>query len=81
MSETRWTNHTSTDGPVWTEAEYAALNSIEVTRNAKGDYQWAIKRYYRPDEEAEQVVSLIAQIDADLRQRYIPKPPEKETAE
>ena len=45
-------------------------NSIELTRNAKGEYQWTIKAYYAQGEEQ---AALDAQhfIDQSLRDLYI----------
>lgn len=50
-------------------------DSIEVTRNAKGEYSWKVKIYY--DAEAgtavkahEKVTKLIRTIDGDLRRKF-----------
>ena len=44
------------------ETETASTNSIEVTRNAKGDYQWSLKIYWRPDEDWRAVIQEQAEI-------------------
>lgn len=67
---TRESVHKGTDGDErfgFTETETAALNSIEVTRNAKGDYQWSCKRYFRPDESWQEVLKWHGQVNAALR--------------
>ena len=51
------------------ETETAASDSIELTRNAKGTYQWVIK-WYTLDEDAEKVLDRLQRIDAELRRRF-----------
>lgn len=65
--------HSEDDERSFIEAEVAAYNSIEVTRNAKGDYQWSIKFYYRPDESWEKIINIETAIDAKLRERFLPQ--------
>lgn len=62
--------HNPTMAAGFTEIENAATNSIEVTRNAKGDYQWSIKRYFRPDEDRADVLDEITKIDEALKRCY-----------
>lgn len=63
-----------------------ATSSIEVTRNAKGDYQWVIKRYYAGgteidvdpesgillDPESWTALQEIKRVDELLRQHFLP---------
>ena len=48
-------------------------SSIEVTRNAKGDYQWVIKRYFDQEDESasKDAKKEIDWIDARLRETYV----------
>ena len=48
-------------------------SSIELTRNAKGDYQWSIKLYAEGGDTA-QVVETLRLVDADLRDCFLLKP-------
>lgn len=45
-----------------------APNSIELTRNAKGDYQWVIKAYFA---DGETPLPLLEKMDERLRQTYL----------
>ena len=47
-------------------------SSIELTRNAKSDYQWVIKIYYADGEQGVALQEII-QADEKLRFRYIPE--------
>ena len=47
-------------------------HSIEVSRNYKGEYAYVLKRYYEDGAE-KAAVDTLASIDADLRDRFIPK--------
>lgn len=50
-------------------------SSIELTRNAKGDYQWVIKRYHEnTDEDQRKALADIRATDAQLRLDYLPGP-------
>jgi hypothetical protein len=45
-------------------------SSVELTRNAKGDYQWSLKVYF--DEGAqEQALATVGAMDAQLRATYL----------
>ena len=46
-------------------------HSLTLTRNAKGEYQWEIKTYFEVTDGAP--VNDIQRIDADLRDRFLPK--------
>lgn len=47
-------------------------NSITVTRNSKGDYQWDIKAYFGDtDEEEKLALQKIKNIDVALRTGYL----------
>jgi len=63
--------------------EVVRLDSIEVSRNAKGDYSFKIKRYYNAEEEPdvvlgknsyERVVSNIREIILELEKQLERKP-------
>ena len=54
-------------------------SSIEVTRNAKGDYQWCIKIYWDSINEIAPTRDIEG-IDADLRRRFLPQPQDMEQA-
>lgn len=50
-------------------------DSIEVTKNTKGEYSWKIKIYYDADSGTatrthEKVTKLIKIIDGDLRKKF-----------
>lgn len=45
-------------------------SSIELTRNAKGDYQWTVKLYVEDGAE-DAALATLAQIDATLRATYL----------
>ena len=47
-------------------------SSIELTRNAKGDYQWNIKIYFDKDKDKipESILLQIEAIDKELRVKY-----------
>lgn len=71
---TRETVHRGTEGDErfgFAETETAALNSIEVTRGAKGTYQWSTKRYFRPDESLDEVLEWHSNVDFQLQQRFL----------
>ena len=47
-------------------------SSIEVSRNAKGEYTWKIKIYFEEEGGFEiEILHKISDIDFDLRKRYI----------
>lgn len=54
-------------------------SSIELTRNAKGDYQWVIKAYHETGGE-QTALATVSLVDYALRERYLPKPTELEAA-
>jgi hypothetical protein len=45
-------------------------SSVELTRNAKGDYQWSIK-VYGEDDGLEAALNTAKAIDHKLRQAYV----------
>ena len=47
-------------------------SSIEVTRNAKGDYQWVLKRYYEDGAE-DYALAQLKLIDVELRRAFLPQ--------
>lgn len=52
-------------------------SSIELTRNAKGDYQWVIKRYFDQEDVNASADALkeAGWIDTSLREKYLPVVP------
>lgn len=52
------------------ELERDLPNSIEVTRNAKGDYQWTIKLYCEPGTES-RTVTRMQKLDTKLRDMFL----------
>lgn len=60
-----------------TEPQVALLaretrSSIEVTRNARGDYQWSAKVYFE-EGHALDALAVLSGIDDELRARYLPE--------
>lgn len=48
-------------------------SSIELSRDAKGDYRWSIKLYFDAQEDDEtQVIAQIARLDGRLRDGFLP---------
>ena len=54
-----------------TEIVHAEPVKVEVTRNAKADYQWTMQIYAATPEEA---VGLLKRCDDRLREQFLPKP-------
>ena len=47
-------------------------DSVEVTRNAKGEYAWKIKLYYRADDEQiNEIVWDLKEADRQLREVFL----------
>ena len=55
-----------------TEIEHRLPHSVELTRNAKGEYGWTIKRYFADNDGSLYITEKIAGIDAALRERFLP---------
>lgn len=54
------------------QLDYEKRDSIEVTRNAKGEYGWKIKQYYNSsDETVDNVVWSLKESDRQLRETFI----------
>lgn len=54
------------------ELQYEKRDSIEVTRNAKGEYGWKAKVYYdRSNEDAASVVEHLEAVDVLLKERFL----------
>jgi hypothetical protein len=54
------------------ELQYEKRDSVEVTRNAKGEYGWKIKQYYNaPEESVDDVISHIKHTDTQLREAFL----------
>jgi hypothetical protein len=52
-------------------------SSIELTRNARGDYQWVMKVYFE-EGHAQSALAVLSVIDDELRARYLPAETEEE---
>ena len=51
--------------------EYEKRDSIEVSKNAKGEHSWKIKRYYDAgSEDYKDIVNELVAIDGDLKERF-----------
>ena len=54
------------------ELQYDKRDSVEVTRNAKGEYGWKIKLYYRAyDEQINEIVWDLKEADRQLREAFL----------
>lgn len=54
------------------ELQYEKRDSVEVTRNAKGEYGWKIKQYYNaPEESVVNVIDHIKHSDTLLREAFL----------
>ena len=54
------------------EIDYKQRDSVEVARNAKGEYSWKIKRYYgSPDEPIEHMVGDLKETDTQLKEAFL----------
>ena len=54
------------------ELQHEKRDSVEVTRNAKGEYGWKIKQYYNaPTETADDIISHIKYVDQHLREAFL----------
>lgn len=52
--------------------QYEKKDSVEVTRNAKGEYGWRIKLYYNtPDQRIETMLADLIETDAQLRRAFL----------
>ena len=54
------------------ELQYEKRDSVEVTRNAKGEYGWKIKLYFNdPDETLYMIVADLKETDRQLREAFL----------
>jgi hypothetical protein len=54
------------------EMQYEKRDSVEVTRNAKGEYGWKIKLYYNSDDEmVSELVWDLKETDRQLREAFL----------
>ena len=54
------------------QLDYEQRDSVEVTRNAKGEYGWKIKRYYNASMESViEVIDNIQYADQQLRREFL----------
>ena len=47
------------------------VHSIEITRDAKGEYKWTVKMYAKDIQQLKERVESFKEIDADLRGKYL----------
>jgi len=47
-----------------------ALNSIDVSRNAKGEHSWSVKLYFMENGEAE-ALKKMEKIHKELRKKFV----------
>ena len=67
-------NHISPDpSNSFTELVEETLDSVELTRNAKGDYQWSIKLYGDTIQPDGNVMIKLERIDRQLRESFGPR--------
>ena len=59
-------------GSGFVETTENTSDSVELTRNAKGDYQWTVKLYFQPKAEVEAMHRLDS-LDRALRKQYLPQ--------
>ena len=46
------------------QLQYEKRDSIEITRNAKGEYGWKVKQYYNsPDQQIDSIVADLIETD------------------
>jgi len=53
------------------ELQYEKRDSVEVTRNAKGEYGWKIKQYYNSPGECYLIVGDLKETDRQLREAFL----------
>lgn len=54
------------------ELQYEKRDSVEVARNAKGEYSWKMKQYYNsPDETVDDIVADLVETDRQLREAFL----------
>ena len=54
------------------ELHYEKCDSVEVARNAKGQYGWKIKLYFcSPDETINMLISDLKEADTQLQERFL----------
>ena len=54
------------------QIQYEKRDSIELKRNAKGEYAWSIKTYFDPATDcAIDVLAYLKDIDGNLRSDYL----------
>lgn len=59
-------------GDTYEESRYERKDSVEVTRNAKGEYGWKIKLYYATEEQQiEAMVADLKETDNQLREAFL----------
>ena len=64
--------------PLWsgvapvTELRRELPHSIELTRNARAEYQWSIKLYFEATETGAATCFQLGLIDGWLRERFLP---------
>ena len=64
-------NESRSDGHWATEMEFDHRSSVEVSRDAKGDYRWTAKIYFDQGDPSADPVDRLASIDDELRRRFL----------
>ncbi|MDE2104999.1 MAG: hypothetical protein KGL39_47615 [Patescibacteria group bacterium] len=54
------------------ELQRITRSSVELSKNAKGDYQWVIKAYFEDGQE-DDALDRLKHIDDELRKQYAPE--------
>lgn len=58
--------------PPFGQIDYEQKDSVKITKNAKGEYTWEIKRYHNAaDTTSQQIVSELVQIDRELKEAFL----------
>lgn len=54
------------------QIQYEKRDSIELKRNAKGEYAWSIKTYFDPaNDDIDLVLTYLKDTDGNLRSDYL----------
>ena len=53
------------------QLQYEKRDSIEVARNAKGEYSWKVKGYYNIKDGSEDIVTYLVVVDKRLREAFL----------
>ena len=64
-------NESRSDGHWATEMEFDHRSSVEVSRDAKGDYRWTVKVYFNQGDPEAQPIAQIGALDETLRAKFL----------